>query len=169
MLRDERTDSHSRGRPGYEFILVSGECQAWAGEFRDSLSLGPPTNAAIKGQSGCGSTLRGFRFNIGQGLGILATKRRPAATDKGGEPICPGRKLQADNAAKRKPKPRETVDAGCICYGENIRAEAVGGQRRDVGRGIVSSSISDDDDAIVVGERIVIAAGLSLEHNQRWP
>jgi hypothetical protein len=100
MLGEEGTDSHSRGRSSYEFIFVSGECHARAGELRDSLSLGPSTNAAIKGQSWCGSTLRSFRFDIGQGLGILATKWRPAATDKSREAIRPGRKLQTDNAAK---------------------------------------------------------------------
>src|SRR5579864_4847572 len=100
MLGDKRTDSDSRGRPGYEFILVSGECHARAGELRDSLSLGPPTDAAIKGQSWCGSTLRSFLFDIGQGLGILATKWRPPATDKSRDATRPGGKLQADNAAK---------------------------------------------------------------------
>ena len=100
MLREEGADSYSRGRPGDEFILVSGECHARAGELRDSLSLWPLTDAAIKGQKWCDSTLRSFLFGITQGLGILATKWRPAATDKSREAARPGRKLQTDNAAK---------------------------------------------------------------------
>jgi hypothetical protein len=48
MLGDEGPDSDFLAAAGYEFILVSGECHARAGELRDSLSLGPPTNAAIK-------------------------------------------------------------------------------------------------------------------------
>src|SRR5215471_5325505 len=100
MLRDEGTDSDSRSRPDDKFVLVSDECHARAGELRDSLSLGPPTNAAIKGQKWCDSTLRCFRFSIGQGLGILPTKWRPASTDKRREATRPGRKLQTDYAAE---------------------------------------------------------------------
>ena len=94
MLRDDGTDSDSLAA-GYEFILVSGECHARAGELRDSLSLGPPTNAAINLK-----TAVSLRFGKRQGLGILATKWRPAATDKSREAARPGRKLQTDNAAK---------------------------------------------------------------------
>ena len=86
MLSDEGTDSHSGGRPGYELILVSGECHARASELRDSLSLGPPTNAAIKGQSWCGSTLRSFRLNVGEdsrpiGHQMEANRRRQKRRD----------------------------------------------------------------------------------------
>jgi hypothetical protein len=60
------------------------------------------------------------------------------------------------------------IDAGCIGHGENVRAYAVGSERRNVGRGIVSCNISDDDDPIAIGELVVIPAGLSIEGNQRW-
>jgi hypothetical protein len=99
MLGDEGPDSDSPATD-YEFILVSSECHARAGELRDNLALWPPTNAAIEGQGWSGSTLGGFRLGKGQGLGILATKWRPAATDKSGEATRPRRKLQTDNAAK---------------------------------------------------------------------
>jgi hypothetical protein len=73
--------------------------------------------------------------------------------------------LQTDNTAKRKAKPCETIDVGGIGYRKNVRAQAIGGKRRDVGRGI---AIIYNDDAIAVGEAIVIPVGLSIENDQRW-
>src|SRR5579863_10040198 len=46
VLGDKRADSDSLAAAGCEFILVSGECHARAGELRDSLSLEPPPNTA---------------------------------------------------------------------------------------------------------------------------
>jgi hypothetical protein len=45
----------------------------------------------------------------------------------------------------------------------------VSGERRDAGRGLVGYECPiDDDDAIPIGELIVIPAGRSIEDNQRW-
>ena len=41
MLGNDGTNSHSRGRPGYEFILVSRECHTRTRKLRYSLSLWP--------------------------------------------------------------------------------------------------------------------------------
>jgi hypothetical protein len=64
--------------------------------------------------------------------------------------------------------PCETIDAGCIGHAKNVRAYAVSGERGDAGRGFVDCGIIDDDNAIAIGELIVIPAGLSIEDNQRW-